>query len=146
MGNKNSSLIKINYEDIQYVIRNNEQHILINTLDISEQDCLILNTITINKEEKLINTLINNNNKNIKIIIYGKNCNDDKIYNKYNQLISIGFHNVYIYTGGLFEWLMLQDIYGDKEFATTKKELDILKFKPNQVLNARLLEYPAYQN
>ena len=146
MGNKISSLIKINYEDIQYVIRNNEQHILINTLDISEQDCLILNTITINKEEKLINTLINNNNKNIKIIIYGKNCNDDKIYNKYNQLISIGFHNVYIYTGGLFEWLMLQDIYGDKEFATTKKELDILKFKPNQVLNARLLEYPAYQN
>jgi hypothetical protein len=146
MGNKISSLIKINYEDIQYVIRNNEQHILINTLDISEQDCLILNTIPINKEEKLINTLINNNNKNIKIIIYGKNCNDDKIYNKYNQLISIGFHNVYIYTGGLFEWLMLQDIYGDKEFATTKKELDILKFKPNQVLNVRLLEYPAYQN
>ena len=80
MGNKISSLIKINYEDIQYVIRNNEQHILINTLDISEQDCLILNTITINKEEKLINTLINNNNKNIKIIIYGKNCNDEKIY------------------------------------------------------------------
>ena len=146
MGNKISSLIKINYEDIQYVIRNNEQHILINTLDISEQDCLILNTITINNEEKLINTLINNNNKNIKIIIYGKNCNDDKIYNIYNQLISIGFHNVYIYTGGLFEWLMLQDIYGDKEFATTKKELDILKFKPNQVLNARFLEYPAYKN
>jgi hypothetical protein len=145
MGNKISSSIKINYEDIQYVIRNNEQHILINTLDISEQNCLILNTITINKEENLINTLINSNNKNIKIIIYGKNCNDEKIYNKYNQLISIGFHNVYIYTGGLFEWLMLQDIYGEKEFATTQKELDILKFKPNKVLNVRLLEYHANQ-
>jgi hypothetical protein len=36
---------------------------------------------------------------------------------------------------------MLQDIYGDTEFPTTKKELDILKFKPNKVLNVRLLEY-----
>ena len=140
MGNKNSSLIKINYEDIQYAIKNNEQHILINTLVITEQDCLILNTITINKEENLINTLINNN-KNIKIIIYGKNCNDEKIYSKYNQLISLGFYNVYIYTGGLFEWLMLQDIYGDKEFITTKKEIDILKFKPNKVLDVKFLEY-----
>ena len=141
MGNKISSLIKINYEDIQYSIKNNEQHILINTLDITEQDCLIINTITINKEEKLINTLIHNNNKNVKIIIYGKNCNDDKIYNKYNQLISLGFHNVYIYVGGLFEWLMLQDIYGDKEFVTTKKEFDILKFKPNKVFDVKLIEY-----
>lgn len=142
MGNKISSSIKINYEDIQYAIKNNnEQHILINTLEGSEQDCLIINTITINKEENLINTLINNNKKNIKIIIYGKNCNDEKIYNKYNQLISLGFNNVYIYTGGLFEWLMLQDIYGDKEFLTTKKELDILKFKPNKVLDVKLLEY-----
>lgn len=142
MGNKISSSIKINYEDIQYSIKNNnEQYILINTLEGSEQDCLIINTITINKEENLINTLINNNKKNIKIIIYGKNCNDEKIYNKYNQLISLGFNNVYIYTGGLFEWLMLQDIYGDKEFLTTKKELDILKFKPNKVLDVKLLEY-----
>ena len=142
MGNKISSSIKINYEDIQYAIKNNnEQHILINTLEGSEQDCLIINTITINKEENLINTLINNNKNTIKIIIYGKNCNDEKIYNKYNQLISLGFNNVYIYTGGLFEWLMLQDIYGDKEFLTTKKELDILKFKPNKVLDVKLLDY-----
>ena len=63
------------------------------------------------------------------------NCNDEKIYSKYNQLQSLGFYNVYIYTGGLFEWLMLQDIYSEKEFPTTKKELDILKYKPNKVLN-----------
>jgi hypothetical protein len=36
---------------------------------------------------------------------------------------------------------MLQDIYGEKEFPTTKKELDILKYKPNKVLNVPLLEY-----
>ena len=79
--------------------------------------------------------------KDIKIVIYGKNSNDEKLYNKYNQLISLGFYNVYVYPGGLFEWLMLQDIYGEKEFPTTKKELDILKYKPNKVLNVSLLEY-----
>lgn len=141
MGNTQSSSIKINYEDIQHIIKNPEGYLLINTLSNEEQICLIINTININNEENIINRCIKNGSKDIKIIIYGKNSNDEKIYNKYNQLISLGFYNVYIYTGGLFEWLMLQDIYGEKDFPTTKKELDILKYKPNKVLNIPLLEY-----
>ena len=140
MGNSQSS-IKINYEDIQYIIKNPNGHLLINTLSNTEQNCLILNTININDEENIINTYLKNGEKNIKIIVYGKNSNDDKLYNKYNQLTSLGFRNVFIYMGGLFEWLMLQDIYGETEFQTTKKELDILKFKPNKVLNVPLLQY-----
>jgi rhodanese-related sulfurtransferase len=141
MGNSQSSSIKINYEDIQYIIKNPEGHLLINTLSNAEQNCLIINTININNEENMINTCIKRGAKDIKIVIYGKNSNDEKLYNKYSQLTSLGFHNVYIYPGGLFEWLMLQDIYGEKEFPTTKKELDILKYKPNKVLNVQLLEY-----
>ena len=139
MGNLQSSSIKINYEDIQFIIKNPENHLLINTLSGSEQNCLIINTININNEESVINNCIKKGSKDIKIVIYGKNSNDEKIYSKYNQLTSLGFYNVFIYTGGLFEWLMLQDIYGDKEFPTTKKELDILKYKPNKVLNIPLL-------
>lgn len=141
MGNKMSTSIKINFEDIQYVLKNPEGHLLINTLSETEQDCLILNTMNIKNEENIINSCIKNGRKDIKIIIYGKNCNDEKIYNKYNQLTSLGFYNVYVYVGGMFEWLMLQDIYGEKEFQTTKKQLDILKYKPNKVLNVALLEY-----
>jgi hypothetical protein len=141
MGNTQSSSIKINYEDIQFIIKNPENHLLINTLSVSEQDCLITTTININNEENAINSFMKRGNKDIKIILYGKNSNDEKIYNKYNQLTSLGFHNVFIYTGGLFEWLMLQDIYGEKDFPTTKKELNILKYKPNKVLNIPLLEY-----
>ena len=141
MGNSQSSSIKINYEDVQYIIKNPEGHLLINTLSSSEQNCLIINTININNEENIINTCIKRGAKDIKIIIYGKNNNDEKLHSKYNQLTSLGFYNVYIYTGGLFEWLMLQDIYGEKDFPTTKKELDILKYKPNKVLNVPLLEY-----
>ena len=140
MGNS-QSIRKINYEDIQYVIKNSEIYLLINTLNETEQNCLIPNTINIKNEEELINKCIQNGNKKIKIIIYGRNCNDEKIYSKYQQLISLGFYHVYIYSGGLFEWLLLQDIYGADEFPTTKKELDILKYKQTKLLNIQLLEY-----
>lgn len=140
MGNS-QSIQKINYEDVQFVTKNTEVHLLINTLNENEQDCLIPNTINVNKEVELINKFIKTGNKQVKIIIYGRNCNDEKLYTKYNQLNSLGFYNVYIYTGGLFEWLMLQDIYGTQEFPTTKKELDLLKYKSNKVLNISLLEY-----
>jgi rhodanese-related sulfurtransferase len=141
MGNSQSSLIKINYEDVQHIIINPEGYLLINTLSNLEQNCLILNTININNEENIINSLIKRGMNDVKIIIYGKNNNDEKIYTKYNQLTSLGFHNVYIYMGGLFEWLMLQDIYGEKDFPTTKKEVDLLKYKPNKILNVPLIEY-----
>lgn len=141
MGNKTPTSIKTNFEDVQYILSHPEGHILINTLSDSEQECLILQTMNIHNEETIINNCIRNGRKDIKIIIYGKNANDEKPIHKYNQLSSLGFYNVYIYVGGLFEWLMLQDIYGETEFPTTSKEMDILKYKPNKVLNVALLEY-----
>jgi hypothetical protein len=140
MGNS-SSVNKINFEDVQYLLQKKDKYILINTLEENSQDCLLPSTISPEKEITIINHLLKTCNKNIKIIIYGKNCNDDKIYKKYQQLQSLGFYNIYVYTGGLFEWLMLQDIYGEKEFPTSKKELDILRFKPQKKLNIPLLEY-----
>lgn len=140
MGNT-QSINKINFEDVQYTIKNKDSCLVINTLDENNQDCLIINTININQEEQIINKLMSNGKNDIKIIVYGKNCNDEKIYKKYNQLVSLGFYDVYIYTGGMFEWLLLQDIYSNKEFPTTKKELDILRFKPNKLFNVGLLEW-----
>ena len=140
MGNS-QSIRKINYEDVQYMIKNSGAYIIINTLPVSEQDCLLPNTMNIHKEEELVNQLISSGKKDVKIVIYGKNSNDDKLYTKYQQLTSLGFYNVFVYPGGLFEWLMLQDIYGQEDFPTTKKELDILRFKPRKILNVQLLEY-----
>jgi rhodanese-related sulfurtransferase len=141
MGNTQTNTQKINYEDMQFVIKNSDSHLIINTLNEHEQKCLILNTLPAHEEELVINKLLNNGNRKVNIIIYGKNCNDSKVYEKHNQLVSLGFYNVYIYVGGMFEWLMLQDIYGDIEFPTTVKELDILKYKPNKVLGIALIEY-----
>jgi len=125
-----TSYKKINFEDIQYCINKPNEYIIINTLPISEQDCLIKNTLAYEQEEKTINDLLNNydlNNK--KIIIYGKNANDETAEKKYSQLRTLGFSEIYLYSGGLFEWLLLQDIYGNAEFPTSKKILDILKYK-----------------
>lgn len=126
MGNTNS-YTKVNFEDIQHIIEN-KSGLLINTLSINEQGCLIKGTIHAQDEEKTINEILSRNNSK-PIVIYGKNCNDDTIYSKYKQLISLGLVNVYLYVGGLFEWLLLQDTYGDDIFQTTSKELDHLKFR-----------------
>ena len=136
MGNK-VSIRKIGFEDIQYVIKQEKRnYVLINTLTITEQNCLIPDTIPIKDEEAIINKHLN---KNIHIIIYGKNANDESIFKKYEQLLTLGFGSVFVYTGGLFEWLLLQDIYGNDEFPTTSQELDILKYRAESVLQSRLL-------
>jgi len=138
MGNT-QTVRKVNFEDIQLVINNPNLYIIITTLSDKDVQCLIKGTIDVEKEELTINNLINSN-KNKKIIIYGKNCNDETIYKKYKQLITLGFTNVFIYVGGMFEWLMLQDIYGYDEFPTHKKIIDILYYKPLSQLNLHLLE------
>lgn len=139
MGNKFSSMNKVNFEDVQTATKHPESYLLINTLSDSEQSCLIANTIHASNEESLINRYIQSN-KHILIIIYGKHTNDDNLYKKYMQLQGLGFANIYVYLGGLFEWLLLQDIYGSDEFPTTSKQLDILKYKPRPVLHVGLLE------
>ena len=139
MGNT-QSMKKINYEDMQTIMKNPEVYFIINTLPLSEQQCLIVNTTLANDEEIIINKFMKEN-KSIRIIIYGKNCNDENVNKKYQQLLSLGFYNIFVYFGGMFEWLLLQDIYGKDLFPTTKKELDLLKYKSNQLLNIGLLEY-----
>jgi len=135
------SIQKINFEDMQNVIKNPEIYVLINTLPEIDQTCLIPNTISPAQEETMINSFLQKRMKQVRIVIYGRNSNDDKIYDKYQQLQKLGFHNIFLYTGGLFEWLILQDIYGFAEFPTTAKQLDFLKYKPKQILNVGLLQY-----
>ena len=139
MGNS-VSVKKINFEDMQHAI-NDINTLIINTMSSKFQNCLIERTTSIEEEIKTINNILSKN-KEIKIIIYGMNASDESIVSRYNQLISLGFTNVYVYPGGLFEWLLLQDVYGDDAFKTTSKELDILKFKGVRILGRQLALHP----
>lgn len=132
---------KLSFEDIQFVIQYPDQYIIINTMSNSEQDCLIKYTVPCQMEEKIVNDLIVNCEFRKKIIIYGKNTNDESVEKKYKQLIGFGFLEVYLYVGGMFEWMLLQDIYGKEEFPTTTKVLDILRYKPVRTFGNRYLEY-----
>lgn len=134
MGN---SINKISFYDMQNILNNNN-YLLINTLDEKEQECLILNTLTVSEEIELFNYNIHLL-KDKNIVIYGKNCNCNKMLNKYNQLKKFGTFNIYLYIGGLFEWLLLQELYGDENFPTTTKNIDLLKFKPNNILDNNIL-------
>ena len=144
MGSSHSKN-KINYEDVQHACKfsyknktdeNSYKYIIINTMDKNLQSCLIQNTIPIQEEEEIINGILKNKYSNdITIIIYGVNSNDENICSKYEQLVKLGIKNVFIYTGGMFEWLLLQDIYGRDLFPTTSRELDILKYKPRKILD-----------
>ena len=130
------SIKRINFEDMQYCIKNKERFIIINTLTENEQSCLIETTIPASDEVNIINEQINNPTKNI--VIYGRNCNDEKVNEKYKQIKGLGLYNLCIYTGGLFEWLCLQDIYGDDEFLTTGR-VEILDYKPRKQIISTLL-------
>ena len=120
MGNQSSSIRQLNFEDIQEAIKNREKYVIINTLSSNNQSCLLPNTIDLTQEEIMVNQLLSSN-KDKCIVIYGKNVSDTSIYDKYEQLLKLGFNNVYIYPGGMFEWLCLQDIYSNDLFPTTKK-------------------------
>lgn len=127
MGNK-IGYHKIGFETLQKHILH--KALIINTLDSSKQNCLITGTISYQDEEGYVNSLLNGDKKE-NIVLYGMNCLDESVIKKAEQLIELGFTNIFIYVGGLFEWLLLKDIYGEENFPTIGDELELLKYKPS---------------
>lgn len=126
---------KIGFEDVKYSIKYPETHILINTLSLDSQRNLIINTVSAEKEELVINSIIEDYRmKDMKILIYGRNATDDSAEKKAKQISNLGFSQVFLYCGGLFEWLLLQEIYGTSEFPTTgqNKTVDLLQYRPEK--------------
>jgi rhodanese-related sulfurtransferase len=120
----NLSIHKLNFEGMQNIINNSrEKFLIINTLDANNQHCLIKNTLSPSREIEEITRFLKED-KNINIVIYGENSIDSKVVEKYNQLYKLGFANLYVYIGGLFEWL----------FPTTSKIVDILKYKGKSII------------
>ena len=132
MGNS-TSVKKINFEDMQKIINDNN-YILISTLPKDKQYCLILNTLNVDEEITVFNDILKNGENNKNIVIYGENSCDNSVLKKYNQLLQLGFNQIYVYVGGLFEWLLLQDIYGKDIFLTSNYESDIIKYKGRSLL------------
>ena len=122
----------IGFEEMHRAIKYPMNYCIIHTMPGNEQECLIQTTVRAEEEERRIESLLETGNKgHIKVVIYGRNSTDSSPEKKYRQLIGLGISaEVYVYLGGLFEWLLLQDVYGTEEFPTNGKCGDLLKFKP----------------
>lgn len=95
------------------------------------EQVLISGTLSVSEEEAFINDYLSKYTENQKtIVLYGRNNCDDSPRKKRAQLLSLGISDVYIYAGGLFEWVLLQDIYGVSEFPTTTVVTDIIAYRP----------------
>ena len=116
----------IQFEQMQQYSKTQE-YVLINTLKEDMQHCLIDNTILAKNEVVVVEKALKVNKP---FVIYGMNYYDASLLRKYQQLKNLGVEIIYVYGGGMFEWLLLQDIYGNDQFPTCGKELDILKYRP----------------
>jgi len=133
---KPASIKKVDYEDMIHAIRNPGDFLIINTLPIGEQQVLIKGTLPYNDEEPTINEMLTNYTMDaVSIVVYGKNANDESAEKKCRQIQTLGFRNVFLYGGGLFEWLLLQDIFGDVNFPTIGKTDNFLKYKPPSTIS-----------
>ena len=130
MGQHMESTSVMVFEELQdIVLRSSKNVALINTLTRDNQSCLIQTTLSVHQEEKEINQLLRQKNRDKMVIVYGQNYHDERLIKKVNQLSNLGLKNVKVYYGGLFEWLCLQEIYGAELFPTTSQETDLLKYK-----------------
>jgi hypothetical protein len=120
----------IGFDDVLHCIRNPAKYAIIHTMPSGEKS-LIRTTLEATEEEVFINDYLSKYVDTQKtIILYGRNCCDDSPRQKRAQLLSLGINDVYVYVGGLFEWALLQDIYGVTEFPTTNPITDLLVYRP----------------
>ena len=102
------------------------QYLVINVLNESEQDVLIQGTVLCTNEVAEVEKAIRNKKP---IIVYGKNNHDDKVWVKYAQIKKLG-GKAKVYVGGLFEWILLQELYGNDRFPLTSCKFDIYQYSP----------------
>jgi len=106
-----------------------DRFIMINTLSLNDQEILICRTTPAKDEETVLNQLLDTyRTADVRIVVYGRNSADTSVFVKQDQIRKLGFTHVYVYLGGLFEWLLLQDVYGTDAFRTTNPCRDILKY------------------
>lgn len=89
---------RIGFDDVLYALKLPATYVLINTLPVDMQACLIKGTLRYDIEEDTINNFLNLPSiKYPTIILYGKNSSDSTVDKKERQLIELGFRDVYIW-------------------------------------------------
>ena len=127
------SNVAIGFDDVLHALKTPDKYVLVNTLPLTNQSVLIKGTLAASEEEAFFDEYLNKYVERPKtVVLYGMNSCDPTVHEKQTQLLSLGISDIMIYSGGLFEWLLLQDIYGLNEFPTTSKASDLLGYRPKR--------------
>jgi hypothetical protein len=124
MGNATSSLPvleRATFDDVR-----DARYLVINVLSEAEQDVLIQGTVSCTDEVAAVEEAIKE--KRV-IIVYGRNNHDDRVWLKHAQLKKLG-GKAKVYVGGLFEWILLQELYGNERFPLTSYKFDPYQYSP----------------
>ncbi len=109
----------LNFDDMKQAIYRG--YTICHIMEEADEGTIIKNTLSVKDEIKKINDFLQNDQLDGMIVLYGRNYTDiDKLAQRQKQLNSLGFMRVFIYVGGLYEWVLLQNVYGDKLFPTNR--------------------------
>ena len=93
-----------------------EGNILITVISNHTDATLIKGTLGEAEELRHVNEIIRKKNLDERIFVYGENCSDSRVYSKARQLKKLGLKEVFVYTGGIFEWMLLGEVFGQDQF------------------------------
>ena len=125
---------KVSYETV-LALSGSIDVVVISTLPETLQECLIPGTTPCVREEKHVNGILEQKRQGLyTVIVYGANHLDATVERKCAQMRKMGFRSVHAYTGGMFEWLLLHEVYGEENFGVEQSSRsgvpDILAFRP----------------
>ena len=116
-------MISIGSEDLKLLMRKHNAH-LFNGLPIGYTNCNIKGTVDPENAKEYIKNL--NKEKDL-VIVYCANATCSASHSFASKELR-GFKNKFLYTGGLYEWLLLQNFYSEKKFPTIGKcKLETMK-------------------
>lgn len=136
----NKTTCRVSYETV-LSLAGTADVIVISTLAETFQGCLIPHTVACSHEEKCVNDVLERKKQGLyTVIVYGENHLDPTVERKCAQMRVMGFKSIYMYAGGMFEWLLLHEVYGGENFPVAMAGSsrtcvpDILAFKPKDGL------------
>lgn len=125
----------IGFEDMLSLLRSNV--VLLNTMARGDQACLIRGTLHADDEESAMNAMLTSTDPLVTdrwVVVYGRHTLDPKPMEKARTLRLMGLSRLLVYRGGLFEWLLLQEVFGQDQFPTQGACPDLLAYRPSPTL------------
>ena len=121
----------IGFEDM--LVLHKTKVVLLNTMERANQACLIRGTVHADDEETTMNAMLTSTDPSVTdrlVVVYGRHYLDPKPMEKARALRVMGLSRLLVYRGGLFEWLLLQEVFGHDQFPTQGACTDLLLYRP----------------